>query len=57
MNALQMNAYPFHIMFMPCSDEFKYAQRFKRLNWYICTHCPNLTSGLYDVDVFEPREC
>ena len=23
----------------------------------ICTHCPNLTSGLYDVDVFEPREC
>lgn len=57
MNVLQMNAYPFHIMFMPCSDEFKYAQRFKRLNWYICTHCPNLTSGLYDVDVFEPREC
>ena len=47
----------FHIMFMPCSDEFKYIQRFKRLNWYVCTHCPDLTSGLYDVDVFEPREC
>ncbi len=57
MNALQMNAYPFHIMFMPCSDEFKYTRRFKRLNWYIHTHCPYLTSGLYDVDVFEPREC
>lgn len=39
------------------SKKGKYAQRFKRLNWYICTHCPNLTSGLYDVDVFEPREC
>lgn len=35
----------------------RHTRRFKRLNWYICTHCPNLTSGLYDVDVFEPREC
>lgn len=57
MNALQMDDHHFHIMFMPCSDEFKYIQRFKRLNWYVCTHCPDLTSGLYDVDVFEPREC
>ena len=57
MNALQMDEHHFHIMFMPCSDEFKYIQRFKRLNWYVCTHCPDLTSGLYDVDVFEPREC
>lgn len=31
-------------------------QRFKRLNWYINTRCTNLTSGLFDVDVFGPRE-
>lgn len=43
-------------MFMPCSNEFKYARRFKRLDWYISKHCLRLTSGLYDVDVFEPRD-
>lgn len=41
---------------MPCSDEFKYARRFKRLDWYITTHRPDLSSGLYDVDVFESRD-
>lgn len=56
MNVLQADGKPYLIMFMPCSDEFKYVQRFKRLNWYICTHCPDLASGLCDVDVFEPRE-
>lgn len=55
MNVLQADGKSYLIMFMPCSDEFKYVQRFKRLNWYICTHCPDLTSGLYDVDVFESR--
>lgn len=43
-------------MFMPCSDEFKYVRRFKRLDWYIRTHRKGRTSGLYDVDVFEPRD-
>lgn len=56
MAALQTEDTPYHIMFMPCSNYIKYAQRFKRLDWYITTHRPNLTSGLYDVDVFEPRE-
>ena len=56
MTVLQADGKPYHIMFMPCSDEFKYARRFKRLDWYIGTHRPELTSGLYDVDVFEPRE-
>lgn len=56
MDVLQADGRSYHIMFMPCSDEFKYMRRFKRLAWYICTHRPELTSGLYDVDVFEPRE-
>lgn len=56
MAALQTEGTPYHIMFMPCSNYIKYEQRFKRLDWYITTHRPNLTSGLYDVDVFEPRE-
>ena len=56
MTVLQADGKPYHIMFMPCSDEFKYARRFKRLDWYIGKHRPELTSGLYDVDVFEPRE-
>lgn len=56
MTALQADGKPYHIMFMPCSDEFKYARRFKRLDWYIGKHRPELTSGLYDVDVFEPRD-
>lgn len=56
MTALQLEKKPYHIMFMPCSNWIKYGQRFKRLDWYICTHRPDLTSGLYDVDVFEPRE-
>lgn len=56
MTALQADGKPYHIMFMPCSDELKYARRFKRLDWYIGKHRPELTSGLYDVDVFEERE-
>lgn len=56
MNALQTDGKPCHIMFMPCSDEFKYVRRFKRLDRYIRTRCPQLTSGLFDVDVFEPRD-
>lgn len=56
MTALQLEKKPYHIMFMPCSNWIKYGQRFKRLDWYICTHRTDLTSGLYDVDVFEPRE-
>lgn len=56
MTALQADGKPYHIMFMPCSDEFKYARRFKRLDWYIGKHRSELTSGLYDVDVFEPRD-
>lgn len=56
MTSLQADGKPYHIMFMPCSDEFKYARRFKRLDWYIGKHRPELTSGLYDVDVFEPRD-
>lgn len=56
MAALQADGKPYHIMFMPCSTDIKYFARFKRLNWYIGTHRPELTSGLYDVDVFEPRD-
>lgn len=43
-------------MFMPCSTDIKYFRRFKHQDWYIRNHCPELTSGLYDVDVFKPRE-
>lgn len=56
MTSLQADGKSYHIMFMPCSDEFKYARRFKRLDWYIGKHRPELTSGLYDVDVFAPRD-
>lgn len=56
MAALQLDDKPYHIMFMPCSNWIKYGQRFKRLDWYIGKHRPELTSGLYDVDVFESRE-
>lgn len=56
MAALQPDGTSYHIMFMPCSSDIKYVRRFRRLDWYITTHCPKLTSGLYDVDVFEPRE-
>lgn len=56
MTALQLEKKPYHIMFMPCSNWIKYGQRFKRLDWYIGKHRPDLTSGLYDVDVFESRE-
>ena len=38
------------------SNWIKYGQRFKRLDWYITTHRPELTSGLYDVDVTDARE-
>lgn len=56
MTALQADGKPCHIMFMPCSTDIKYFRRFKRLDWYIGKHRPELTSGLYDVDVFELRE-
>lgn len=56
MTALQADGKPYHIMFMPCSNWIKYDRRFKRLDWYIGKHRPELTSGLYDVDVFESRE-
>ena len=56
MEALQTDGKSYHIMFMPCSTDIKYFQRFKHLDWYIRTHRPELTSGLYDVNVFEPRE-
>ena len=56
MSALQADGKPYHILFMPCSNWIKYGQRFKRLDWYIGKHRPELTSGLYDVDVFEQRE-
>lgn len=56
MNALQLEKKSYHIMYMPCSNWIKYGQRFKRLDWYITKHRSDLTSGLYDVDVFEPRE-
>lgn len=56
MTALQADGKPYHIMFMPCSNWIKYGQRFKRLDWYIGKHRPELTSGLCDVDVFESRE-
>ena len=56
MSLLNLDDAPYHILFMPCSDEFKYARRFKRLDWYITTHRPDLSSGLYDVDVFESRD-
>ncbi len=56
MTALQADGKPYHIMFMPCSNWIKYDRRFKRIDWYIGKHRPELTSGLYDVDVFESRE-
>ena len=56
MTALQTDGKPYHIMFMPCSNWIKYGQRFKRLDWYIGKHRRELTSGLYDVDVFDERE-
>lgn len=56
MTALQADGKPYHIMFMPCSNWIKYGQRFKRLDWYIGKHRRELTSGLYDVDVFDARE-
>lgn len=56
MAAVQADGRPYHIMFMPCSNWIKYYRRFKRLDWYIGKHRPELTSGLYDVDVSEPRE-
>lgn len=56
MDALQTDGKPYHIMFMPCSNWIKYGQRFKRLDWYIGKHRRELTSGLYDVDMFDERE-
>lgn len=44
------------IMFMPCSNYFKYYRRFNSLNWYINKHCPKLTSGFTKIDIYEERE-
>lgn len=56
MAALQTDGKPYHIMFMPCSNWIKYEQRFKRLNWYMGKHRPDLTSGLYDTVICDARE-
>lgn len=56
MTALQADGKPYHIMFMPCSNWIKYEKRFKRLDWYIGKHRPELTSGLYDTVVSDARE-
>ena len=52
----QCRGKPYHIMFMPCSNWIKYEQRFKRLNWYMGKHRPDLTSGLYDTVICDARE-
>lgn len=56
MDALQLEKKPYHIMFMPCSNWIKYGQRFKRLDWYIGKHRPDLTSELYDTEICDARE-
>ena len=56
MSALKLDDAPYHIMFMPCSNWIKYEQRFKRLNWYMGKHRPDLTSGLYDTVICDARE-
>lgn len=56
MTAIQADGKPYHIMFMPCSNWIKYEQRFKRLNWYMGKHRPDLTSGLYDTVICDARE-
>lgn len=56
MEALQTDGKPYHIMFMPCSTDTKYVRRFKCIDWYIRTCRPELTSGLYDVEIFKERE-
>lgn len=56
LEALSLNDGTYHVMFMPCSTDIKYMQRFKRLNWYIRTNRRDLTSGFLDVDVFEQRD-
>lgn len=56
LSALKLDNEKFHIMFMPCSNDIKYLQRFKRLNWYICANRHDLTSGLHDIDIYEPRD-
>lgn len=55
LDALSLDGGTYHVMFMPCSSDIKYVQRFKRLNWYIRTNRRDLTSGFLDVDVFEQR--
>lgn len=56
MTAIQADGKPYHIMFMPCSNWIKYEQRFKRLNWYMGKHRPDLTSGLYDTVICDARK-
>ena len=56
MDALQLEKKSYHVMFMPCSNWIKYGQRFKRLDWYIGNHRPELTSGLYDTEICDARE-
>lgn len=56
LSALNLTDGKYHVMFMPCSTDIKYLQRFKRLHWYICANRHDLTSGLYDIDIFESRD-
>lgn len=56
MAALELDGGSYHIMFMPCSSGAKYFRRFKRLDWYIGKHRPELTSGFHDVEIFGERE-
>lgn len=56
MDALQTDGQSYHVMFMPCSDQYKYVRRFKRLARYIDKCRPELTSGFHGVEVFETRE-
>ena len=56
MEALHLEEGNLHVMFMPCSSREKYIRRFRRLDEYISTHCPQMTSGLNDVVITGTRE-
>lgn len=56
MEALHLEEENLHVMFMPCSSREKYIRRFRRLDEYISTHCPQMTSGLNDVVITGTRE-
>lgn len=56
MEAQHLEEENLHVMFMPCSSREKYIRRFRRLDEYISTHCPQMTSGLNDVMITGTRE-